>query len=383
MTTSILNEKPSADADTGPLSSTRLGLPGCDTEAWVVVDSMVDGMAMGGTRMTRDVTEVEVAGLARAMTVKLALAGLPIGGAKAGIRPHGQVTDRDRVLRAFGSSVAPLLHGGIYLGCDQGTTHADRDLFLAAAGYDVRNRAGAARLQVDWRELWHDLTDITGYGVGIATLTALTAAGREGPQRVVVQGFGTVGRAAAAFLAEHGHSVVAIADIEGTIEDPAGLPIPALLAATDAAGTVDRSGLPGSVRCSDSSAQRWLDVPADITILAAGASAIDESAVSRVRADFIVEGGNMSCTPGARSALHKAGVCVLPDVVVNVGGAAVTGCVLTGVAPSDLPPAQLRQWLREWIGDTITRNCDAITRLTAAADPDPVSTLLALRRSGS
>lgn len=383
MTTSILNEKPSADADTGPLSSTRLGLPGCDTEAWVVVDSMVDGMAMGGTRMTRDVTEVEVAGLARAMTVKLALAGLPIGGAKAGIRPHGQVADRDRVLHAFGSAVAPLLHGGIYLGCDQGTTHADRDLFLAAAGYDVRNRAGAARLQVDWRELWHDLTDITGYGVGIATLTALTAAGREGPQRVAVQGFGTVGRAAAAFLAEHGHSVVAVADIEGTIEDPAGLPIPALLAATDAAGTVDRSGLPDSVRCSEPSAQRWLDVPADITILAAGASAIDESAVSRVRADFIVEGGNMSCTPGARSALHKAGVCVLPDVVVNVGGAAVTGCVLTGIAPSDLPPAQLQHWLREWIGDTITRNCDAITRLTAAADPDPVSTLLARRRSGS
>lgn len=362
----MVNEKPSLVA--GPLSSTRLGLSGCDADAWVVVDSTVNGLAMGGTRMTPTVTEDEVAGLARAMTVKLALAGLPIGGAKAGIRPRNvAVADRPHVLRSFGSAVAPLLHGGIYLGCDQGTTHDDRDIFLAAAGYDVRNRIGASRLSVDWTELWRRMADITGFGVGTATVSALAAAGRTGPQRVVVQGFGTVGRAAATFLAEHGHTVIAVADINGTIEDPAGLSVPMLLAATNSEGTIERSRLPSRVRTTAPEANRWLDVPTDILVLAAGASAIDEAAVPSVRANFVVEGGNMSCTPEARIALHAAGVCVLPDTVVNVGGAAVTGCVLAGVAPSDLPLTQLEHWLRDWIGSTITRNCAEITRLVDAS----------------
>jgi glutamate dehydrogenase (NAD(P)+) len=334
--------------------------------------------------MTPGVTEEEVAGLARAMTVKLALADLPIGGAKAGIRPNSAIgTNRRRILRAFGSAVSPLLHGGIYLGCDQGTTHDDRDVFLAAAGYDVRNRIGASRIDVDWRELWHHLADITGYGVGTATVSALAAAGSTGPRRVVVQGFGTVGRAAAAFLANLGHIVVAVADIDGTVEDPAGLSVPGLLTATDTTGRIDRSRLPDRVRTSAPEAGRWLDIETDIMILAAGASAIDEASVSRVRTDFVVEGGNMSCTPGARTALGTAGVCVLPDVVVNVGGAAVTGCVLAGIAPSDLPLTQLEHWLREWISDKITRNCADLTRLSAAGEPDPVGALLALRRDAS
>lgn len=364
-----------------PMSSTRIGLPGCNADAWVVVDSIVHGMAMGGTRMTPTVSEAEVAGLARAMTVKLALAGLKIGGAKAGIRPLGSaMPDRAGVLRSFGAAVAPLLHGGVYLGCDQGTTHADRDVFLAEAGYDLSRRLGASRLLVNWTDFWHRMADITGFGVSAAVVSALDASGRTTPQRVVVQGFGTVGRAVARFLADRGHTVVAVADIEGTVEDPDGLPVGELIEVTDTAGTIDRRGLPSRVRQSAPEDMRWLDVSCDVLILAAGASAVDEAGVPRVRAGFVVEGGNMSCTAGARTALHQAGVCVLPDVVVNVGGAAATGCVLTGVAPSDLPVDQLEHWLRSWIHDVITKNCAAVTELFDSGDPDPVAALLRARQ---
>lgn len=88
-----------------PLLSTTLNLPGCQARGWVVVDSMVDGLALGGTRMTPTVTEQELAGLARAMTHKLALVGLPIGGAKAGIAPDpGATVERQAVMRG---SAAP------------------------------------------------------------------------------------------------------------------------------------------------------------------------------------------------------------------------------------------------------------------------------------
>src|SRR5512146_718446 len=112
--------------------------PEIDLEAYVVVDSLVNGRAMGGTRMTSTVDVDEVADLAHNMTLKLALADLAIGGAKAGIRcglPAGP--QRDRYLERFGHAIAPLLHGGIYLGVDQGVSFRDRDTFLGAAHFEV------------------------------------------------------------------------------------------------------------------------------------------------------------------------------------------------------------------------------------------------------
>ena len=55
-------------------------------DGWVVVDSTVAGRSTGGLRMLPDVTEAELRLLARAMTLKFGLLGLPQGGAKAGVR---------------------------------------------------------------------------------------------------------------------------------------------------------------------------------------------------------------------------------------------------------------------------------------------------------
>jgi len=51
----------------------------------LVIDNTVLGPGKGGIRMTPDLTEEEVARLARTMTFKNSLADIPFGGAKAGI----------------------------------------------------------------------------------------------------------------------------------------------------------------------------------------------------------------------------------------------------------------------------------------------------------
>lgn len=361
-----------------PLFATTLSLPGCDADAWVVVDSTVNGLAMGGTRMTTTVDQTELAALARAMTHKLALVDLPIGGAKAGICPRGTVGDRDALMRMFGQVTRPLLHGGVYLGCDQGTTLADRDKFFAAAGYDVAGVPGATRLGVEWSQFYQTMSDITGFGVATAALGTLEAQGVRTPQRVVLQGFGAVGRAAALHLVAAGHQIVAVADVLGTIEDPAGLLVEKLIECTGTDGTIDRGKLPSSVRVHDGD-RAWLKVGADLLVLAANADAVDESTVSSVRAGIVVEGGNMSCSKPARRMLREAGHTVLPDVVVNVGGAAVTGAVITGLAPSGLTVPKVSAWLREWISSKIKKNCALVQELSASGSPDPVAELLADR----
>ncbi|MFE6664954.1 Glu/Leu/Phe/Val dehydrogenase dimerization domain-containing protein [Streptomyces sp. NPDC057697] len=363
-----------------PLFTTTLSLPGCDADAWVVVDSTVRGLAMGGTRLTDTVDEHELAALARAMTHKLALVDLPIGGAKAGIRPRSAITDRDRLMRTFGRVGRPLLHGGVYLGCDQGTTPADRGAFFAAADYDPTEVPGATRPDVPWDQFYGSLSDITGFGVATAALSTLEAQHVTTPQRVVVQGFGAVGRAAAQHLERAGHRIVAVADVLGTLTDPAGLDTRGLIAATSANGTVDRSRLPARVR-SLGPDRAWLTIDADVLVLAAAADAIDPGSAPDVRARVVVEGGNLSCGPVSRRLLRDAGHTVLPDVVVNVGGAALTGAMLTGVAPSGLTAPHLAKWLRTWIANKIRRNCAAVTELIGQGSPDPVAELLAHREA--
>src|SRR3990167_4669267 len=54
-------------------------------DGFLVIDNTVLGPGKGGIRMTPGVTAEEVYRLARTMTWKNALAGIPFGGAKAGI----------------------------------------------------------------------------------------------------------------------------------------------------------------------------------------------------------------------------------------------------------------------------------------------------------
>lgn len=329
--------------------------------AFVVVDSLVGGRAMGGTRMTAGVTVEEVAGLAQCMTQKLALAGVPIGGAKAGIvcdLPAGP--ERDRVLADFGETVAPLLHGGVYLGSDQGISHRDRDLFFTSAGYDVRAEPQLAALPCDWATLWHRCSDVTGYGVCEAIFAAVEQGVPCGPRpSVVIQGFGAVGGGVAALLHRAGWRVVGVADRFGTVSAAGGLDIPALLAATSPQGVIDRRRLPDGAT-GDPDALAWLRIPADVLVLAAGGNAITAERVGQVRAALVVEGGNLACTPDAHAMLAHRGVLVLPDFVVNVGGAAVTGMLLTGQAPPGLTVNELVSWLYVEVGTRIRRNVGAM-----------------------
>ncbi|MGA8114182.1 MAG: Glu/Leu/Phe/Val dehydrogenase dimerization domain-containing protein [Actinocatenispora sp.] len=355
-------------------SQLRVDVSNPDTrlQAFVVVDSLVGGRAMGGTRMTGTVTMAEVAMLAARMSLKLSWANLPIGGAKAGIvcdRPLGP--GRDERFEQFGAAVAPLLKGGVYLGSDQGTTHQDRDRFFAASGYDAANDPAVTALPCTWAKLWEHCEDVTGFGVCEGILAAHQvgpAAGSAG--RVVVQGFGAVGRAVAIRLAADGFDVVGVADRIGTVAHPKGLPLPDLLAATDSLGTIDRNALPSGLTFDDRP-DAWIDVDADLLVLAAGGNAVHDGNCHRVRARMIAEGGNLSVTPTSNRTLAARGVSVLPDYIVNVGGAAVTALLLTGLAPVCADAKELAAWLYADISERIRENvatllshADGVTPLT-------------------
>ncbi|MFD1150238.1 Glu/Leu/Phe/Val dehydrogenase dimerization domain-containing protein [Saccharothrix hoggarensis] len=348
-------------------------------KGWVIADSLVDGWAMGGTRMTPNVTEEEVRGLARGMTQKLTLVGLPVGGAKAGIVDDG--SDKKRTLEVFGRTVAPLLHGGIHLGADLGVGPAERNIFFEAAGYDPRKRPRAVPMPYDWRTYYEPLVDCTGHGVGVAAVVALEALRRDEPGTVVIQGFGSVGRAVAQFLERRGHRIVGVADEFGTISGYH-LPSDALIAITDPLGRIDRTRLPQNVKVNPEP-DAWLDVPADVLVLAAQKDAIHGGNVDRLTASLVVEGGNITTSPEAKVRMAAAGVTLVPDVVANVGGAAAAGLALTGTVPFELPGEARKRWVFDWVGARVERNTRDLLEIAAGRSGDPVPELVAARRKVS
>ncbi|MGH7507608.1 MAG: Glu/Leu/Phe/Val dehydrogenase dimerization domain-containing protein, partial [Longimicrobiales bacterium] len=77
--------------------------------AWLVINSSRGGAAGGGTRMRLGTSPREVIYLAKAMELKFALSGPPIGGAKTGIDFDPADPRKARVLERWYRSIMPLL----------------------------------------------------------------------------------------------------------------------------------------------------------------------------------------------------------------------------------------------------------------------------------
>ncbi|GHD87737.1 Glu/Leu/Phe/Val dehydrogenase dimerization domain-containing protein [Streptomyces naganishii] len=304
-------------------------------QGFLVVDRLVRGVASGGLRMRPGCTLQEVAGLARGMTVKEALhydprlRYVPLGGAKGGIDCDPRDPGAYGVLVRYLRAMRPYVESCWTTGEDLGLSQDLVDRAAAEAGlvssiqavYPLLDDEAAARrrladafaVEVDGIGL-DELAG--GCGVAESVLTVLDRAGvpRAGT-RVAVQGLGTMGGATARFLARAGLVVVAVADIKGTIVNPAGLDVDALLAARDSHGTVDRAVLRSGDR--ELPGDAWLSADAEVLVPAAVSYAIDTANQRRITARWIVEAANMPVLPGAEGLLAARGVTVLPDVVVN------------------------------------------------------------------
>ena len=306
-------------------------------QGFLVVDRLVRGVASGGLRMRAGCTLDEVTGLARGMTMKEALhydpdsRYVPLGGAKGGIDCDPRDPEAYPLLVRYLRAMRPYIESCWTTGEDFGLSQDLVDRAAAEAGLvssvqavyplledgaEARRRLGDAfAVEVDGIGL-DEL--VGGCGVAEAALTALDRAGvaRAGT-RVALQGLGTMGGATARFLSRAGLTVVAVADIKGTIANPAGLDIEALLAARDAFGTVDRSALrPGD---RELPGDAWLSADTDVLVPAAVSYAIDAGNQGRITARWVVEAANMPVRPEAELLLAARGVTVLPDVVVNSG----------------------------------------------------------------
>ena len=293
----------------GPLKVIHVQEPSIGLKAILVVDNVAKGPSIGGMRMALDVSTEECMRLARAMTFKNAAAGLPHGGGKIVI---------------YGDPKMPRAEKEILLrGLAQALRNEDSYIFAPDMGTDeecmawIRDEVGrVVGLPREIGGIPLDEIGATGWGLSNAVDVALEYCDFElEGARLVVQGFGAVGKHVSRFLTEKGVVLVAVADSVGAIHNPGGLDIDRLLELKNAGSSVtdyedaeklDRDAV--------------IDVECDIWIPAARPDVVNEDNVHRLNTRLVVEGANIPFTHGAEKYLHERGVLCIPDFIANAGG---------------------------------------------------------------
>ncbi|HEY5789029.1 MAG TPA: Glu/Leu/Phe/Val dehydrogenase [Gammaproteobacteria bacterium] len=296
--------------DLGPTKIVHVHEPSHGLKGVLVIDNVAAGPAIGGLRMAPDVSTQECARLARAMTLKNAAAELPHGGAKSVLfgDPRMPREDKERLIRAFACALRD--ERNYIFGPDMGTD----ELCMAWVKDEIGGHAVGLPRAVGGIPL--DLIGATGWGLSHVVDVALEHCdfGLDGA-RVVVQGYGSVGRHAARFLAERGAVLVGVADSRGTVHDPAGLDLDQLdRLKAEGRGVME---YPGARKLKHDAV---VGLPCEIWIPAARPDVVHKDNVARLDCRLVVEGANIPITAAAEQALHERGVLVVPDFIANAGG---------------------------------------------------------------
>jgi glutamate dehydrogenase/leucine dehydrogenase len=295
--------------DLGPTKILYLRQSRPQLEAFVVIDNVACGPALGGIRMAPDVTVDEVLRLARAMTLKNAAAGLPHGGGKAGIvaDPAMPIEQKEQLVRAFARAIGDF--SDYIPGPDMGVNEE----CMAWIKDEIGRVAGLPRVLGG---IPLDEIGATGFGLAAAADLAAPYAGIAlRNARMAIQGFGAVGIHAARFLAERGVKLVAVSDSNGALSSADGLSIEALIAHKKSGQSVKDFAQGKSISAAD-----LVGVDCDIWIPAARPDVLDERNVSNLKARMVLQGANIPATEAAERWMHAHGVLNLPDFVANSGG---------------------------------------------------------------
>jgi len=301
-------------------------------KAYRVQHNQVRGPYKGGIRFHKDASLDLFKTLAADMTWKTAIAEVPFGGAKGGIRFDPLLYSSEeieaittRYVYKLKNLMGPFLdipapdvgtNGQIMAYMMRQYTDGEREhhaLRGVVTGKDVRIGGSEGRLKA------------TGQGVVFCIEEWARDRGFSVKgARVLVQGFGNVGAATAEILAAQGARIVAVNDAFGTVHADAGLDVNALhrhVHETPANLKRTVAGFPGGAAISK--ADFW-SLDADILVPAALGEEIDGEVAEKLKVRLVAEGANGPTTQDGDRVLQARQIDVIPDIICNAGGVTVS-----------------------------------------------------------
>ncbi|WP_447978705.1 Glu/Leu/Phe/Val family dehydrogenase [Candidatus Nitrospira bockiana] len=284
------------------------------------------GPSKGGIRYHPGVNLGEVAALAMWMTWKCALAGLPYGGAKGGVRVAPERLSRGELQRLTRRYAAEILQ---MIGPDRDVPAPDvgtdaqvmawiMDTYSQQVGFAVPGVVTGKPLAIGG-SLGRE--EATGRGVVYVTLEALRHLRLDiDHATVVVQGFGNVGSHTARIMHEAGAKVIAVSDKTGGVYNRKGLDLPQLLRRYQS----EKQPLQETKLGEPITNEDLLSLECTVLIPAALSEQITAKNASNVRCRILAEGANGPTTLEADQVLSDKGVFLIPDILANSGGVIVS-----------------------------------------------------------
>ncbi len=301
-------------------------------EGYRVQHNITLGPGKGGIRFHPEVNLSEVAGLAMLMSLKCSLVGLPLGGAKGGIRVDATKLSRQEaqaLMRRYTMEITSMIGPDKDIPAPDVGTDAQAmawmmDTYSQLKGYAIPGVVTGKPIEVGGSL---GRAESTGRGVVYTiqyTAKHLASVGKPAPKfdsstTVAIHGFGKVGAVAAQEIEQLGAKVVAVSDYTGGVYDKNGLNISEVIKYVSKNRTLQ--GYPEADAITN---EELLTLPVEVLIPAAIDGVITEKNVGKIKAKIIAEGANGPIEAGAMKELEDREIFIIPDVLCNAGGVIVS-----------------------------------------------------------
>lgn len=300
-------------------------------EGYRVQHSTTLGPGKGGIRFHPEVNLSEVSALAMLMTMKCSLVGLPLGGAKGGIRVDPSQLSRaeqQALMRRFTMEIISMIGPeqdipAPDIGTDGQHMAWMMDTYSMAKGHAVPGVVTGKPIEIGGSL---GRPESTGRGVVYVVEHAMELLKKRGQGNLslkqmtaTVQGFGKVGAVAAYELFIRGCKVVAVSDFFGGIYNKNGLNIPEVIDYMNKNRSL--KGYPNAEHISNA---QLFSIEVDVLVPAAIDGVITMDNVKTIKAKIISEGANGPITSDAQQYLENHGTMIIPDILANAGGVIVS-----------------------------------------------------------
>ena len=269
---------------------------GTGLRAIVAIHDTRLGPSLGGCRFihydTEEAAVIDALRLARGMTYKAALAGLPHGGGKSVILRPTQVFDRVALFRAFGKFIDDL-RGHYITAEDSGTGLEDMEVIRSVTkwvtGVDPSHGGSGDPSPFTALGVRRGIEACVEHKLGKASLKGV---------HVAVQGVGHVGYHLCKELHAAGASIT-VADVDALKAERAHREFGATV--------VPLGGI--------------FDVACDVFAPCALGSALNDETIPRLKARIVAgAANNQLAVPRNGDDLHARGILYAPDYAINAGG---------------------------------------------------------------
>ena len=299
--------------------------------------SSLRGPYKGGIRFHPNVTRDEVEALSLLMTIKTAVANIPMGGGKGGIIVDPKTLSEgelQRLSRLYAEKLTPFMGESIDIPAPDVNTNSKIMKWMLDAYEGKKEKKEPSAFTGKAVEHGGSLgrEEATGYGgvIALQELLSRLQSNKQSPLSIAIQGFGNVGYFFSEAISQKGHQIIALSDSKGGICSTNGesLDPKMILECKKEQGSIGGCYCSGGVCDSKKGKQitneELLTLPVDILVPAALEGVITNKNMKDIKAKIIVEMANGPITEEAREYLTHKNVIILPDVLANAGGVIVS-----------------------------------------------------------